>query len=258
VKFIREPENILKEIGIYEPEDIELPLVAFHLGAHVKTIAMSDCEGYIIGTHEQAIISINSGVPEQRQRFSLGHELGHWVNDRGKNLTYRCDSADMNQRNSKLSNFRQQKEVRANQFSARLLMPNHILPNYIDPLAVTWEQISHIANTFSVSRTTAAIRFVELTDLPCMLVAWSTSGVRKWFLRGSAIPDSIWPLKRIMRPLQHFSHDRFSVPKEVDADTWVDEVGAERYELVESQFFNGYEILTLLWWKDESQLLEKL
>jgi hypothetical protein len=44
----------------------------------------------------------------------------------------------------------------------------------------------------------------------------------------------------------------------VDADTWVDEVGAERYELVESQFFNGYEILTLLWWKDESQLLEKL
>ena len=61
-----------------------------------------------------------------------------------------------------------------------------------------------------------------------------------------------------MRPLQHFSHDRFSVPKEVDADTWVDEVGAERYELVESQFFNGYEILTLLWWKDESQLLEKL
>lgn len=258
MKFRQQPEDILKKIGVYSPNDIDLTLVAFSLGAHVKFTPLSDCEGYIVGTSEHAIISINNTASLPRQRFSLGHELGHWVNDRGKNLTYRCDSNDMKQQNSMKKDFRQQKEVRANKFSAQLLMPNHILREHMVPTDITWGQIRHIANTFNVSLTTAAIRFIEEAGLPCMLTAWAESGGRKWFVRGGAVPDSIWPLQRVQRSQLLLGGEGFSALKEVDADAWIDGTEAGDYVVMESQFFNGYEVLTLLWWKDESQLLDAL
>lgn len=255
MNFRKEPETILKEIGIYAPEDIDLELIAFHLGALVKAVPLNDCEGYIVGTNDKAIISINSEVPGQRQRFSLGHELGHWVNDRGKNLTYRCDKSDMNAKNSPASNFRLQKEVRANRFSSRLLMPDHILDRHLMLNEVSWKQVNDIADTFNVSRTAAAIRFVEVCDLPCMLISWGEKGQRKWFVRGASVPETLWPLKNV--PLSNFSqsNSRATTPREVDSDTWIDGMDSENYTLVEHQFFNGYEYLTLLWWNDESQLL---
>lgn len=258
MNFRQQPEEILKNLGIYSPCDIDLPLVAFSLGAHVKFTPLSDCEGYIIGTSERAIISINNATALPRQRFSLGHELGHWINDRGNNLTYRCDSSDMSQLNCLKTNFRQQKEVRANKFSARLLMPNHILQRHLDPKSITWEQIRHIANSFNVSLTPAAIRFVEEADLPCMLVAWAKDGERKWFVRGRAVPHSIWPLRRVQRYQLFLGGENFSALKDVDADAWIDHPEAGDYLVMESQFFNGHETLTLLWWKDESQLLDSL
>ena len=111
MRFKQQPDDILKELGIYEPEDIDLDLVAYSLNADIKRTALSDCEGNIIGTDVKAIITINNDTDPKRQRFSLGHELGHWVNDRGKNLTYRCDLNDMRQRNVGRKDFRQQREA---------------------------------------------------------------------------------------------------------------------------------------------------
>ncbi|EGG98314.1 hypothetical protein imdm_179 [gamma proteobacterium IMCC2047] len=50
MKFQRQPEDILKELGIYESKDIDLDLIAYSLNADVKRTNLSDCEGNIIGT----------------------------------------------------------------------------------------------------------------------------------------------------------------------------------------------------------------
>jgi Zn-dependent peptidase ImmA (M78 family) len=251
MKFKQQPDEILKKLGIYEPEDIDLDLVAFSLNADVKRTALSDCEGNIIGTDEKAIITVNDDADPRRQRFSLGHELGHWVNDRGKNLTYRCDTSDMRQRNISKGSFRLQKEVRANQFSAELMMPTHIFDRYLNNLDITSDSVNYLANEFNVSRTSAAIRFVEVCAYPCMIICWDKSGNRRWFSRNPIVPDSIWPHTRIMQSRNIFT---ISSGLEVDADKWINNEGSEDYSVVESIFSNSYDFLSLIWWRDEEQL----
>jgi len=253
MRFAQQPENILKEIGIHEPEDIDLDLVSFHLNAEVRRAGLNDCEGHILGTAEKALITINDNTDPRRQRFSLGHELGHWVNDRGKNLTYRCTTDDMRRRWGSTYSLRERIEARANSFSARLLMPDHILPRFQDGLDVTAGSIDRLASIFNVSRTSMAIRFVETSQLPCMLVCWSKNGSRRWFARNSIVPEHIWPHKKILNTTATFIQ---SNGQEVDADKWISTDSATDFSIIESVFTNGFDMLTLIWWKDEDQLLQ--
>jgi len=249
--FKRQPDDILKELGIYEPGDIDLDLVAFSLGAEVKRSPLSYCEGSIIGTDNKAIITINKDARLSRQRFSLGHEIGHWVNDRGKNLTYRCDTNDMRQRVIRKNNFRQNVEVRANQFSAELIMPSYIYRKYLNDRDLTTETVKYVADIFQTSITSSAIRLVEVSNKPCMLVCWGKDGNRRWFKRNTIVPEDIWPYERISRLQGTFVS---SNGLEVDADKWINNDGAENFTVLESVFSNGYDHLSLIWWKDETQL----
>ncbi len=253
MKFRQNPEDILKRLGIYNAEDIDLDLVAYSLGAEVKYSSLIDCEGNIVGTNTNAIITINKDVGIERQRFSLGHELGHWVNDRNQNLTYRCAVNDMRQREFQESNFRQQREVRANQFSAELLVPKYIVKPLLDSSEINFELIRKLADIFTVSVTSMAIRVVELSKLPCMLICWTKEGKRRWFIQSEIIPCRIWPHKQINN-FKDFTY--ISGAMEVDADTWIDGEDADNFTLIQSVFSNSYGVLTLLWWKDESQILE--
>lgn len=249
MRFKQQPEDILQEVGIDRPDDIDLDLVAYTLHATVKRERLSGCEGQIIGTNARAIITIDSDADPRRQRFSIGHELGHWVNDRGKNLSYQCSDADMRQYSSPKSDFKKQKEVRANRFSAQLLMPNYIFGRYLADHEITGETVDYLSNIFNVSRTSTSIRLVELSDKPCMIVCWTSSGTRKWFFRNSIVPDSIWPHKILLRPKNTLS---ITNCVEVDSDKWLEATDVEDHTVIESQYFNGYDYLTLLWWKDES------
>jgi len=255
MRFKQQPEDILKNIGIYDPDDIDLELVAYSLGAQVKIASLSGCEGNIIGTSERAIITINSSADSTRQRFSLGHEIGHWVNDKGKNLTYRCSAEDMRQHQIRRNDFRQHKEVRANKFSAELMMPKYLFGPQLVDCPITFESVKALANDFRSSRTSSAIRMVEVTEFPCMLVCWGSSGSRRWFVRSETVPEEIWPLRQLLKPKETLIQVG---TQEVDADKWIDRANACDYTLKESVFFNGHDYLSLLWWQNEGQILELL
>jgi len=251
MRFKQQPEDILKCIGIYHPDDIDLELVAFSLGAKVKRASLTGCEGNIIGTNERAIITINSNADSKKQRFSLGHEIGHWVNDKGKNLTYRCTSEDMRQYQIRRNDFRQQKEVRANKFSAELVMPRFMFGPHMSEYPISFNSVKALANDFRVSIVSAAIRMVEITEYPSILVCWNKSGVRQWFVRSESVPEAVWPLQRLLKPKEVLVQVNV---QEVDSDKWIDLDNANDYCLNESIFFNGYSFLSLLWWEDEKQL----
>src|SRR5262249_39803047 len=84
-------ERTLRELGIARPEDIDLDVVAPHLGAKVKYRRLESCEARIIGRENRAIISVEDRMPPERQRFSVGHELGHWHHHRGRCLICRYE-----------------------------------------------------------------------------------------------------------------------------------------------------------------------
>lgn len=77
-------------------------------------------EARIIGLDDTAIISVNNSSTATRQRFSIGHELGHWMNDRGQ-IDLGCNS-DKQERYYTGTD----KESLANAFATELLLPSNM------------------------------------------------------------------------------------------------------------------------------------
>ena len=89
------PEQILKTLGIIDPSDIDIDAIAYACGAFITREPLSGCEANIIGANDRAVITVNSRSAEGRQRFSAGHELGHWMRDRGQSA-FGCSDRQMN------------------------------------------------------------------------------------------------------------------------------------------------------------------
>ena len=147
----------------------------------------------------------------------------------------------MKQRFKRKNDFKQNKEVRANQFSADLIMPKFMFVPYITKIEPSTDSINYLANEFNTSRTSTAIRLVEMNKLPCMLVCWEKSGRRRWFTRNMIVPDVIFPHEYISQPKTVFVDSNCS---EVDADKWISNESSEEYCVIESVFSNGYDFLS--------------
>jgi hypothetical protein len=75
------------------------------------------------------------------------------------------------------------------------------------------------------------------------------------------VPDILWPHERVSR--MTMAHDVLSGkttspgPTDVAADAWFGHRDARRYAIREdSVWIAGDLVLTILWWKNESQLLD--
>lgn len=114
----------------------------------------ADLSGYIERTDGTYKIVVNSNHARTRQRFTAGHELGHYVFHRdllgegvGDNRAYRADGTKLDN-----SNIRPMHERQANSFAANVLMPRHRLTN------VGAQQIPALAQMFEVSQGAMRIR----------------------------------------------------------------------------------------------------
>src|ERR1051325_9726388 len=112
------PKELLDEIGITAPEELDLEAIAQYVSATVTRRPLTGVEARIVGIDDAAIITVNSNSPDSRQRFSIGHELGHWMYDRGK-IDLAC-GADKQERFYTGTD----KESLANEFATDLLLPS--------------------------------------------------------------------------------------------------------------------------------------
>jgi len=80
----RSPSLLLKELGVSEPREIDIEAIAQYCGATIVYERLEGSEARILGNNDRAIITVNSEAQVGRRRFSAGHELGHWMRDRGK------------------------------------------------------------------------------------------------------------------------------------------------------------------------------
>jgi hypothetical protein len=125
---------------------------------------------------------------------------------------------------------------------------------------ITFFTVKDLAKDFQTSLTTTAIRLVELGSYPAMIVC-SKDGRRKWFTRGPDVSERIWPRDSIERGSVAFDilngRSGDEGPVDVYANVWIDHPDADQYEIREhSMRITSDLILSLLWWKDESQLLD--
>jgi hypothetical protein len=189
VTQLTDAELLLQELGITEPEEIDLEAIAWHVGATVKHRILDGCEARIVGAENRAIITVNAASTLVRQRFSIGHEIGHWRHHRGRTLV--CRSEDIEGHGDGIL------ERQADAFAANLLMPGYILRPYLSQFkALTFNIIRETANAFNTSLSATAIRLVEYGTWPAILVCNGLSG-RKWFVRNRAVPERWSPVSEL-------------------------------------------------------------
>jgi IrrE N-terminal-like domain len=249
------PEQLLDELGITEPSQIKIEAIAYHCEAIILYEPLSGCEANIVGRGDRAIITVDSNALRTRQRFSAGHELGHWMRDRGQ-VAFGCGREQMDSHWTA-----DNPETRANQFASDLLLP----PKLFVPLAksrpITVETVRDLGRVFETSLTATAIKLVRFGSFPSMVVYYE-DGERKWFIpSGQDLPRQLWPLKQlepstITARLLSGAIDREGMD-DVRADKWFDVRNAHRYYVRESCFAAGPgSAVTLLWWEDEKQIID--
>jgi Zn-dependent peptidase ImmA (M78 family) len=252
--FYKAPDAILEELGVREPADLKIEAIAEYCGATIIYAPLEGTEARILGYGDRAIITVNSAAPRGRQRFSGGHELGHWMCDRRK-IAFACTDRTFTREWSD-----DNPERRANQYSAELLLPQRMFSAHAKNREMTFATVRQLAEMFETSLTATAIRLVEFGSFPAMVVCIDLER-RRWFKRGPDVPDVLWPHERVspMTVAYDVLNGRATSPgpTDVSAHAWFEHRDARRYAIREDSIRTTEDlVLTLLWWKDESQLLD--
>lgn len=248
------PEELLYDLGIETPEEIDIEAIAEHCGATVVYEPLAGCAARILGLGNRAIITVASGSLPARRRFSAAHELGHWMCDRGR-IGFSCTEQALTTNWGDAN-----PERRANGFAAELLLPKRIFRERSRALEPSLANCRSLAKQFATSLTATALRLVELG--PRVAVAVCTEqGQRRWMWRSEDVPPGI-ELRRI--PGADTEAGKAARggrceegPWEVSADEWFIHPRADEYRIYEDavEIAPGV-VLTLLWWRDERMLAE--
>lgn len=184
--------RLIEDLGIKNPEEIDLEAIAFHLGVAVSQAPLLGAQARLVVRNGRGLIRINALNPYAgARRFAIAHELGHFELHRQRGDLRLCTDADF------LSWYKSSSiETEANEFAAELLMPERLFRPRCDVRKPHMGVVEGLARTFSTSLTSTAWRFVDLADEPCALVlcengkiSWAKRGAefRGWIPNGMAV-----------------------------------------------------------------------
>lgn len=254
--MIDSPEYIIDYFGIDDPKEIDIEAICHYYKIKVAYESLTGCEGRLIGYNDKAIITVNKNSSLKRQRFSIAHELAHWILDKGK-VSHLCTIETFTKKWNT-----NDIETKANKFAARLLMPNSILKKIGQKKKFRVRDLTEISDIFSTSLTATAIRFLEL-DLNNGILISSERGIRKWFATNPSLPKRIWPVDLIDKEswANHIKDKEIGTKQggSVPTDLWINRSDASYYEVYEDSVVTALStVLTLVSWDNESYLLKLL
>lgn len=149
--------KILQDLSIRKaPVDVEK--VAEHLGIKISFAPSEEYSGMLLRkTEGQVLMGINSNEPKTRMRFTIAHEIGHYLFDKGNavSIDYRSTFQLID---------KPTKEIRADLFAANLLMPKKFLTIDFEKVSSKFseEDLTEIAKKYQVSKDAMKYRLANL------------------------------------------------------------------------------------------------
>lgn len=201
----------------------------------------------------QHIITVNSLEIEQRQRFTVCHEIAHIVlglpSQHDELPSWSYAKRDIN-------------EVMCDTFAAELLMPYRMFKDKIPKDEPSVELIEFLAAEFRTSFPAAASRYATLIDIPCAFVTMERGHVR-YAARSTAlrkararIPSkSVIPTGSVAHRLRLEGKNLIET-NEVAQDIWFEdwEKGLDLWEM--SRHYPHFDTTVSLLWFPEEDLPE--
>jgi hypothetical protein len=251
---------LMEQLGLASKPD--LVRVASAIGLRIKEVESVGFEGALIRGKDvrKGIICVKSSIPEYtRKRFTIAHEIGHYVIPSHQRRENVCAVEEVESWRSGLN----PAELEANEFAAEFLLPTRLVRERLRVNTPSFQTIIDTADDFETSLTATTRRFIELTELACAMV-WSQNGDARWFSRSDNFPFFL-PLKELphAESIAGQLFKRHSAPADLSplpAGLWLDRKDAEElghiYE--QSLFMRHYDaVLSILWFPDVPKIEEE-
>jgi len=224
------PERLLWSHGVRKPEHIDLEAIAGAKGARVIYRKLDGCAARLVASADQAVISVALDDNKGRQRFSLGHELAHWICD-AKRSSFNCSNSDIGPQNAEAKTV----EANANSFASQLVLPDYLVEPWMGDRKVNLDLAQSLGNTFQASVTASALKLVRRTKVAAAVVCHDQRRL-KWFQRNLAFSSDFYILKELHQDTAAFdmafgAAKGISRPKREAASLWLGGPGIYRMEI---------------------------
>lgn len=178
----RAARNLLKNLMVEEPSEIDLMVVVGFLGGlTIEEGGLDGADGRILWGANGAAIRVRAGLLPGRKRFTLAHEIGHYVLHKGSPHG-RFDTghqfAIWNEANE---------ESEVNVFAAELLMPDYLFTPRLKRQSPSFRNLDQLAEEFATSRLAAALQYVHYCHEQVALV-FSRDGKVIWSKAAKQFP----------------------------------------------------------------------
>lgn len=234
--------NIHKDLTAYLDE----------IKANVRREELSEGEsGYTVEIKGQPRITVNSLESDERQRFTICHEIAHIAlglpSSHDEVPSWAYAKRDFN-------------ETLCDMFAAELLMPYKTFKAKIPKEEPSAEVIEYLASEFNTSFPAAGSRLATLTDIPCAFITIDRGIIRYASRSLSLRKVGVWIPPKTLVPVGSVAHllrsegVNQSGTREVSQDIWFTDwqKGSDLWEM--SRHYARFDQTVSLLWFDEEDL----
>ncbi|MCP3960704.1 MAG: ImmA/IrrE family metallo-endopeptidase [bacterium] len=253
----RDPEKLLRGLGIRRPEEIHVETIAYYTGARVIYGRPDGSGASTVTAGNGAIITVDPTIPREEQRFHAAHELCHWILDRGIVTLAHDDSLidEVEWWDEEGEEVWISRERRADEWAAELLLPQNLLSDDTYSRPISFATVRDLGARYRTGLVPTARRLVFCASEWCLLLA-SRPGQATRCLERNTLADTSRLLEApgpgtVARELLRGSREEPGSTA-VPADGWFDLAGAWWFTPHEdSVLLPSGEVLSLLWWQGD-------
>jgi hypothetical protein len=235
------------------PDEIDLVAIAYLVGRlRIEDGGLERAEGRIVApSPESGTIRVKTGMNAGRRRFTIAHEIGHFVLHPRESLDRTDTAANFTVWNDA------SEEAEANIFAAELIMPEFMfMPRCMGPIP-SLRLIDELAAAFLTSTLATAFQYVSYTNEQVALVLsegeqirWSYKSKDFWprIRRGNLSPDSA------AGEIAAGNSGDTNKMVETPAHAWLTEFDYDNeHDIREDSRYVGYydRIISLLWLEED-------
>lgn len=224
------PELLLWGHGVRKPEHIDLEAIAGARGAYVVYRKLDGCAARLVAAGDRAVISVAVDDNLGRRRFSLGHELAHWMQD-AKRTSFKCSSADIGPQNAEAKSI----EADANSYASQLILPDYLVWPWVADRKPSLDLANAMGDDFQASLTASALKLLQRAKVPTAITCHDQRRL-KWSRRSRDFSTDCYILNELHQDTIAFEMSfgaakGLSRPKRESASRWISGPGAYRMEV---------------------------
>lgn len=253
---ILKARQFVRDAGI---DSVPVDIVRFAAAANAKIKVCHDLDedesGQTFPLGGKNIITVNGNHREERQRFTVLHEIAHIILE----LPSRHHGPNITVKDLMSYGRRPEEEILCDVFAAECLLPYDLFKKDLGNVDIALDAVKKLAEQYKASVTSTGSRFALNADAPCAFVLMENGKIR--YVSSSKFLRELkgWIEIGIPVPQGSVAHRLFKEPSktqdydEIAADIWFTN-GVRNFDLLaeEAMLIREWDQCLSLIWFDES------